>query len=67
MRKFNPKQIALIVGGLVVAFVINWILWTIFMKHPTEIDVAYQALLTICIGTALIVMADKFFKTEIFR
>lgn len=67
MRKFNGKQIGLIVGSLVIAFVINWLLWLLFMKHPEEIDAAYQALLTICLGTAFIVAGDKFFKTEIFR
>ena len=67
MRKYNIKQIGLIVGSLVIAFVINWILWTIFMKHPNEINIAYQALLTICIGSAFIVMGDKFLKTGIFH
>ena len=67
MRKFNKKQIGLIVGSLVIAFVINWLLWLLFMKHPEEINAAYQALLTICLGAALIIVGDKFLKTEIFR
>ena len=67
MRKYNGKQIGLIIGSLVIAFVINWILWLIFMKHPDEINAAYQALLTICIGSAFFIVGDKVFKTEIFR
>ena len=67
MRKFNKKQIGLIVGSLVIAFVINWLLWLLFMKHPEEINAAYQTLLTICLGAAIIIVGDKFLKTEIFR
>lgn len=67
MRKYNGKQIGLIVGSLVIAFVINWLLWLLFMKHPEEINAAYQALLTICLASAFVIVGDKFLKTEIFR
>ncbi len=67
MRKYNGKQLGLIIGSLVIAFVVNWALWWLFMKHPEEINALYQALLTICLATAFIVVGDKFMKTEIFR
>lgn len=67
MRKYNGKQIGLIIVSLVIAFVINWLLWMVFMGHPDEINAAYQALLTICLGTVFIIVGNKLFKTEIFR
>lgn len=66
MRKYSKKQIGLIVGSLVVAFVINWLLWLVIMNHPDEIGPAYQALLTLCLGTVFIIVGDKFLKTKIF-
>jgi hypothetical protein len=67
MRKYNRKQLGLIAGSLVVAFVINWALWWLFMKHPDEISFIYHTLLTVCIATALILIGDRILKTEIYR
>lgn len=67
MRKLNAKQIGLIVGSLVVAFIINWLIWLVLMKHPGEIAMAYQLLVTICLGSAFIVVGDRILKTQIFK
>ena len=67
MKSLTPKKIAVIVGCLIAAFVVNWLLWLVIMGHPTDIAWAYQALNTICLATAFVVIADRFLKVEIFR
>ena len=65
--KLNGKQIAIIVVSLIVAFIINWVLWWLIMRHPEEIQGAYHALVTICLGAALVLLGDSVTKAEIFK
>jgi hypothetical protein len=65
--KLNGKQIALIVVALVIAFVINWALWWIVMRHPGDIQWPYHALVTICLGATLVLIADSITKADIFK
>lgn len=66
MRKYNGKQLGLMAACFVAAFVVNWGLWLLFMKHPEEINVVYQALLTLLLASVFIIVADRFAKTKIF-
>jgi Na+/proline symporter len=65
--KYNAKQLGIIVGSLAVAFVINWIAWWLIMGKPTDIDTMYHILVTICLGSAFIVVGDAVTKAEIFK
>ena len=67
MKNLTLKKTAIIVGCMIAAFVVNWLLWLLTMGHPDEIGFAYQFLTTLCLGVVLIVVADKFLKAEIFR
>ena len=67
MRKMNSKQFALIIGSLLVAAVLNWLIWLVIMQHPGDIALMYQILTTICLASALVVVGDKFLKTQIFK
>lgn len=67
MRNLNAKQIGLIVVSMVVAFIVNWLIWLLLMGHPDEIGLAYQLLVTICLGSAFIVIGDRLMKTQIFK
>lgn len=64
--KLNGKQIAIILASLLLAFIINWLLWLLIMGHPTEIDVIFHALVTICLAAAFVVIGDSLTKAEIF-
>ena len=65
--RLNGKQIAIIVVSLIVAFIINWALWWLIMRHPAEIHWTYHALVTICLGSALVLIGDSVTKAEIFK
>jgi len=67
MRKFNAKQLGLIAGCLIAAIIIDWVVWFLLMKHPTEIDAMYHILVVICLTAAFVVVGDKYAKTAIFR
>ncbi|MEA3334605.1 MAG: hypothetical protein U9R25_01755 [Chloroflexota bacterium] len=64
--KYNTKQIAIIAGSLILGFLVNWILWWLIMGHPTEIGALLHVLVTICLGTAFLLIADSLTNTEIF-
>lgn len=67
MRKMNSKQFILIAGSLLVAAVLNWLIWFVIMRHPGDIALMYHMLTTICLASALVVIGDKFMKTQIFK
>lgn len=66
VRRLNAKQISYIIGSLVVAFIINIIIWFLLMGHPDEIGWVYQFLVTICLGGIFVIFGDKFLKLQIF-
>lgn len=61
------KQFAVIVGSLVVAFVVNWLLWLAIMRHPGDIGLVFHVLTTLCLAGAFVHVGDHFFKAEIFK
>jgi len=65
--RFNGKQIAFMVACFVVAFIINWLLWLVIMRHPENIGIVYQLLVTLCLGSAFIVVGDGVFKLGIYK
>ncbi|MFZ2489019.1 MAG: hypothetical protein WAZ19_12975 [Anaerolineae bacterium] len=67
MLNYNRKQWLLIVGSLVVAAVLNWLIWYISMGKPGNIDLFYHIVTTICLASAIIVFGDRFAKTQIFK
>lgn len=67
MKNLNAKQIGLIVVSMVLAFIVNWLIWLVLMGHPSEIGLTYQLLVTICLGSAFIVVGDRLMKTQIFK
>lgn len=67
MKKYNAKQWGLIIGSLIVAFVIQFVMWLLIMGHPNEIGAMYQVLTTLCLGAAFVVIGDKFLKTRIYK
>ena len=67
MKKYNAKQWGLIIGSLIIAFVIQLVMWQLIMGHPNEIDAMYQVITTICLAGAFVVVGDKFLKTQIYK
>lgn len=67
MRRFNAKQIGLILGCVIAAIIIDWVVWLLLMKHPTEIEAMYHILVVVCLTCAFVVVGDRFAKTAIFR
>lgn len=67
MRKLNSKQLAVIGVSLLVAAVLNWLLWLVLMRHPSEISVVFHVLTTICLAAAFVHIGDSITKAGIFR
>lgn len=67
MKKWNAKQWGLIVGSLLVAFILQYLMWILIMGHPDEIDAMYQALTTVCLAGAFILIGDKFLKANLYK
>jgi len=65
--KLNGKQIGIILVSLVLAFIVNWVLWLLIMKHPENISFMYQALVTICLGAAFVHVGDRLTNAGIFK
>ena len=53
MKKYNAKQWGLIIGSLIIAFVIQFVMWLLIMGHPDEISAMYQVLTTLCLACLL--------------
>ena len=53
MKKYNAKQWGLIIGSLIVAFVIQFVMWLLIMGHPDEIGAMYQVLTTLSLACLL--------------
>jgi cytochrome bd-type quinol oxidase subunit 2 len=67
MKKWTAKQWVLVVGSLLVAFVIQYVLWLLIMGHPGEIDAMYHVLTTVCLAGAFVLFGDKFLKTNLYK
>lgn len=67
MRKFTGKQLAVIGVSLLVAAVLNWLLWLLLMGHPGEISFVFHLLTTVCLAAAFVHIGDRFTKAEIFK
>ncbi|HNS01205.1 MAG TPA: hypothetical protein PKM78_02355 [Anaerolineae bacterium] len=67
MLKLNAKQWVLIAVCFAVAAVVNYLIWLIAMGNPSEISAFYHVLNTLCLGSAFLVVADRFMKTQIYR
>jgi phosphate starvation-inducible membrane PsiE len=65
--RFDGKQWAVIAGSVAIAVVIDWLLWFIIMKHPSEIDLLFHALTILCLAAAFVHIGDRLLKTEIYR
>ncbi len=67
MLKLNAKQWVLIAVCFAVAAVVNYLIWLIAMGKPGEISAFYHVLNTLCLGSAFLIVADRFVKTQIYR
>lgn len=67
MLKLNAKQWLVIAGCFAVAAVINYLIWLIVMGNPGGISGLYHFGLTLCLGAAFLIIADRLAKTQIYR
>ena len=67
MKKWNAKQWGLIIGSLLIAFVLQWVVWLLIMGHPGDIGPMYQVLTTICLGGAFVIIGDRLLKAQLYR
>lgn len=65
--KFNAKQVGIILVSLVIALVLNWVLWLLIMGHPTDIGIVYHILVVVCLATVFVHAGDRLTNAEIFR
>lgn len=65
--RLNGKQWAVIGGSAAIAVVVNWLLWLIIMKHPSEINIVFHILTVVCLTAAFIHIGDSILKTKIYR
>jgi hypothetical protein len=67
MRKYTGKQLAVIAISLLVATVLNWLLWFLIMGHPGEISSLFHILTIICLAAAFVHIGDSLTKAGIYR
>jgi cytochrome bd-type quinol oxidase subunit 2 len=67
MKKWNAKQWGLIVGSLLIAFILQYVMWILIMGHPDEIDAMYHVLTTVCLAGAFVLVGDKFLKANLYK
>ncbi len=67
MLKLNAKQWLVIVGSFALAAVLNYLIWLFTMGNPSGISGIYHFGLTLCLGAAILIVADRVAKTQIYK
>lgn len=67
MRKWTGKQWGLIIVSLIIAFVVQYVLWLLVMGHPGNIDAMYHILTTVCLAGAFVLIGDKLVKANLYK
>jgi hypothetical protein len=67
MLKLNTKQWLVIVGSFALAAVLNYLTWLVVMGDPSGINGIYHFGLTLCLGAAFLIVADRVAKTHIYK